>query len=226
MVMEGLSKQSGKQKTVAPRRPFAGRRRFTSSPKAKAGQTTSAGHEPFPTTIEPESLVIVGRITKVIGLDGWVKVLTLSDNPERFEAGSVVLLKTETAVTKPLRVARIRGAGSVNSVGVLFEGFTSREDVSELVGRDLFVHAKDRMPLEEDRFYSDEVTGMVVLSPEGEPVGTVLSLESEAPSPYLVVQSPTHGEVFIPFRKAYILSIDRILRQVRLGEPIQSHVLE
>jgi ribosomal 30S subunit maturation factor RimM len=55
-------------------------------------------------------------------------------------------------------------------------------------------------------------------------VGTVLKLEADAPSPYLVVDSREYGEVLIPFRKVFFAEISKKKARLRLSQELSVHV--
>ena len=172
----------------------------------------------------PGEWVVVGKIGRTIGLAGMVHVLPLTDHPGRFEPGARLFLRRPGAGPRALTVLEAREPGTGGRLAVRFEGVATPEDARALGGAELCIPRAERVPPPKGTFYPDELVGMAVHSPDGEAVGTVLSLENEVPSPYLAVATPDHPEVLIPFRREFIRSIQRETRVVRLREPLDRHI--
>lgn len=176
---------------------------------------------------EPVTWVLVGRVSRAIGLDGWIRVQVFSDNPDRFVPGAQFSIQQKgKAELAEVRIDQIRSCNSDTALDVVLEGYPDKASVSQLVCSELFIKAEERFTPGDDRFFPDELTGMDLMSSDGKAEGVVLSLELDVPSPYLQVNSAKYGEVSIPFRKTFLASIDRKKRQVRLAEPIEIHVLD
>ncbi|NLI77958.1 MAG: 16S rRNA processing protein RimM [Candidatus Riflebacteria bacterium] len=202
----------------------------------KTGQAAAAGHLPgaAPASTGPvpvpageagaEEWVVVGKVGRAIGLAGQVHVIPLTDHPGRFEPGARLFLRRPGAGPRALTVLDARDPGAGGRLAVRFEGVATPEDARALGGADLCIPRAERVPPPKGTFYPDELVGMAVHSPDGEAVGTVLSLENEVPSPYLTVVTPDHPEVLIPFRREFIRSIHRETRVVRLREPLDRHI--
>ncbi|MBF0409214.1 MAG: 16S rRNA processing protein RimM [Candidatus Riflebacteria bacterium] len=174
---------------------------------------------------ESQDLVTVGRIAKTVGLDGWLKVVSFSDFPERFEPGEKLWRESDDIDHPSLLVKDARCGKNDTSYEVLFAGYEDVESAKAILGEKLFVPRSERFDLPEDCFYPDELTGLKVLSPEGKVEGEVLELDDSVPQPYITVKTPLHGEVMIPFKKVFIASIDLSEGNLVLNTPISMHVL-
>lgn len=174
-----------------------------------------------------EPWVAVGKIVKTTGLNGWVKVSLLSDNPSRFKKGARLYLKRRSGeVKEEIVVNAVKEHYMGETLNLLFDGIKNCEEAAGLVNSYLVIPKNLRQKLrDKNTFYPDELADMQVLSPEGDVVGHVVALESEVPSPYLVTQIDELGEVLIPFRKVFISEIDRKARTLRLVEPASVHAL-
>jgi 16S rRNA processing protein RimM len=90
-----------------------------------------------------EPTVVVGRITRAHGVEGEVAVLVLSEVPERFADGSVLLLEDGRALT----VGSSRPHGG--RLLVTFRGVEDRAAAEALRGQVLAVPGSASPPLPE-----------------------------------------------------------------------------
>jgi len=172
------------------------------------------------------SLIQIGRVSKIVGYQGWLRITMLSDNPERFRKGAKVVFHNDIYSGKELVIADIKKCSSDAKIDVLFEEISDDEFAQTFVGGGFFIAPEDRSTPPKDSYYPDELEGMDVLSSEGTRQGIIKHLETNTPSPYLIVQSEDHGEVLIPFRKVFIKKIDRHSRSLMLSSAITTHIPE
>jgi 16S rRNA processing protein RimM len=171
-----------------------------------------------------ENWITVGRVVKVVGLKGWVKVLSNSDNPERFRKGATLFMESATGDFQEVSILDSRSRGTTDTLDLLFEGSTDSESAKLFIGKTLMIPFSLRRDPPKDSFYPDEVNGMTVLAADGTEIGCVERLEAQVPSPYLVIRGASFGEVMIPFRKIFVASIDRVRRVLVLAVPIENHL--
>lgn len=168
--------------------------------------------------------VVIARLAKAVGLHGWVRITMNTDNPERFAPGSELRLLRQGQPITRLKVVDWRETSSPSQIDLMFEGIEDMDTARTLLPGEFVIDRAERVSPPPGAFYPDELEGMKVVGPEGEEEGVVECLVSEVPSPYLVVRSARAGEVFVPYRHANFLSIDRETRTVRLSEPLERHV--
>lgn len=134
---------------------------------------------------------IVGVISKPLGLKGEVFVRPDPDLPYSFDAGEVFRLGDGR---------RLVVAASRNHSGrlvVRFEGFDTREAVEHLRGLVLEV-PREKVALEQDAFWNDDLLGRDVVDDSGEHVGVLEATLDGAAHDYLVIARPDGGEVLVP----------------------------
>lgn len=173
---------------------------------------------------EKDSWVAIGKVLRTVGLDGWVRVSILTDFPERFQPGAELHFQKKYGSPEPCKIEDVRDHFSGTMYEVAFEGYEDRDAVSQLTGAYLVIPKSERAELDDESFYPEEMEGLKVLSPEGKQVGKVLKFESEAPSPYLIVDSPEFGEVLIPFRKVFFSEISKKKAVLKLNHQLSTHV--
>lgn len=136
-------------------------------------------------------MLVAGVVGGARGLRGEVSLDLRTDRPEQcFSPGTVVT--TSSADFPKLTVEGLsfhRGRALV-----YFEEVGSREEAEAIRGVELLVEPQP----EDDAWYSDELAGMSVVSPEGEPLGTVKELRLGAAQDLLVVDV-SGREVLVPF---------------------------
>ncbi|PKL41028.1 MAG: 16S rRNA processing protein RimM [Candidatus Riflebacteria bacterium HGW-Riflebacteria-1] len=173
---------------------------------------------------EEDSLIVIGKVRRTVGLRGWVRVGLNTDYPERFSPGSQVLVKRLTGEPEPVEIEDWREHFSGDAIEIKFVGADDCDAAATFVNTLLVIPKSEREQLSSGtEFYPDELSGMQVVSPEGKVSGVVITLEAEVANPYLVVKTNNGSEVMIPFLKVFIGSVDRKARQVKLVEPLTFH---
>ncbi len=154
--------------------------------------------------------LLAGEVGKPHGISGEVYVLPISDDPRRFEPGSV--LQTEQAEVVVAAARRHR-----NRLLVKFEGIDTRDQAEDLRGP-LFVPAGEARALEEDEFWPHDVVGCSAVLSSGETLGTVTDLIA-GPAQDLLVVETSDGERFIPLVSEIVTSVDIDARRVVIDPP-------
>lgn len=163
-----------------------------------------------------ESRIIVGRITGVHGIRGEVKVLGMTDSPERFRDFRELMVERPGGSEPDLRhVEAVRV--HKGRVLVKFRDVQSRTDAENLVGRSLSILRQDVKPMEEGRYLIQDLLGLTVLDPSGRALGTVREFTEIPENPLLEVKM-RNGEMSVPFSSQYVAEVDLGSRRVVLTE--------
>jgi len=172
-----------------------------------------------------DSWIVIGKVRRTVGLKGWLRIGMNTDYPERFSPGSQVLVKRLTGEPEPIEIEDWREHFSGDAIEIKLVAIDDCDAAATFVNTLLVIPRSEREQLSDNsEFYPDELAGMQVIGPAGEVSGVVISLETEAASPYLVVSTGHGSEVMIPFIKVFISSVDRSSRQIKLVEPVSFHV--
>lgn len=172
-----------------------------------------------------DSWIAIGQVRKTVGLKGWLRVGLLTDFPDRFQPGSQVFVQNRSGETEVATVSEWRGHFTETAIDIKFDGADDCDAAAAYVNAMLVIPKSQRERLRgNSEFYPDELIGMQVLGPDGQPSGKVLKLEADAPCPYILVQTADSTEVMIPFKKIFIKSVDRAAGTVRLVEPVSFHI--
>jgi 16S rRNA processing protein RimM len=152
----------------------------------------------------------VGRIGRAHGLHGYVVVHPETDNPERFVAGSSLLVDG-----RRLTVAGVRTADT--ALLVRFEGIADRTVADALRGSVIAIPAGERRPLHAGEYWPDELVGLRVLDAAGTERGTVVGMIEGSAQDRLVVETPA-GVFEVPFVSALVPEVDQEAGIVRLAD--------
>ncbi|ADE14100.1 16S rRNA processing protein RimM [Nitrosococcus halophilus Nc 4] len=151
--------------------------------------------------------VLIGRISGVYGIQGWVRVYSYTeprDNILRYEPW--YLQQNGKWIARRLLEGRTQGKGIV----VALDGIDDRDVATQWIGREIAVHREQLPPPEEGEYYWADLIGLRVITVQGVELGRVERLLETGANDVLVVQG--ERERLIPFRK------DTIVKQVDLEQ--------
>jgi 16S rRNA processing protein RimM len=121
-------------------------------------------------TAAPPELLVVGRLVGAQGLGGELRVLPLSDFPERFTRRGTRWLQAKGKAAQPVELRSGRQLPGKELFVVRIAGVDSRDAAEALVGHELLVPAADRPPLEPGEFHLLDLVGLEVrLLADGHP---------------------------------------------------------
>jgi 16S rRNA processing protein RimM len=151
---------------------------------------------------EPRFLVI-GEITKPHGVRGEMRVMPLTDRPERFTWLKEIFLGEDGETLVPVTSARLHQ----NFVLLKLAGYETRDAAESLRGTKLVIPADQAIPLEEGEYYLYELIGMDVLTEAGESLGEITDVIETGANNVFVVRG-AERELLIPDIPDVVLDID------------------
>ena len=157
------------------------------------------------TISDGEELISVGRIFGAHGIRGEVKVESLTDFPERFREGEVLILVTPEGAAREvtIRSSRIhRGA-----VLILIDESPDRNAAEALRGGFFKIREKDLMRLPAGEFYHFQLVGLEVRTEDGDAIGTIEEVMPTGARPVLVVRKDGR-EVLLPHIDDVVRAVD------------------
>ncbi|HNT44517.1 MAG TPA: ribosome maturation factor RimM [Syntrophorhabdaceae bacterium] len=145
----------------------------------------------------------VGRVVSTFGIRGELKFHYYNEvKEELLDYTSLFALKGSEFLELKPEGARYRKRLFYLS----FQGFSTVEEVSFLVGKELFVREEDLPRLEEGEYYEYQLIGLEVTTVQGSRLGKVRSLMHTGASDILVVEG--ESELMIPMVEGFIIDID------------------
>lgn len=148
--------------------------------------------------LQSEDKIIVGKLGKVRGLDGSLKIISLTDFDERFDNIAEIFVED-----KIMKVERVKNIGG--EIFIKFFGVDNREQAKTFTNKFLKVDKKNAAPLEDGEFYTFDIIGCEVFDGEkffGK-VENVLKTGSND-----VFQVNGDEEILIPALKSVVKKID------------------
>jgi 16S rRNA processing protein RimM len=142
----------------------------------------------------PEKWVILGRVSGVFGVKGWLKVQSYTD-PHDNIAGFAVWALRMNGVDRVFEVEDAHG--HAGNVVAKLRGLDDRDRARAWVGAEIVIE-RERLPaLEANEFYWTDLEGLEVRTTAGEVLGTVDHLLATGAHDVLVLGDAQN--VLIPF---------------------------
>lgn len=167
-----------------------------------------------PVRDDPRDWVAIGEIAGTFGISGELKVVPLTDFPERFARTPTVYIGDKRA---PYRI--LEGRSHKQHILLRLETITDVDAAERLRGFTLWIPADQITALPQDQFYVHDLIGMRVRHVNGDDLGTVTDVLSSPGNDLYVIQTFDGREVLLPAVKAFIPSIDKDARLITV-DPI------
>jgi 16S rRNA processing protein RimM len=160
-------------------------------------------------TSEP---LAVARVMGVRGLKGDLRVLSLTDTPERLTLDQLVVVEGET---EPRRIVEV--GQSKHGPVLRLEGIRDRDAASALIGRHL-LPAQASPDLPEGTYWWHELEGLEVVTAAGGVIGRLEEVFRAGPNEVYRVLGPG-GEVLVPALKTIVTDIDLAAGRMTILDP-------
>ena len=149
-----------------------------------------------------EQDIVIGKIIAPLGTRGEVKMILLTEFPERFQAGNELALRLPKG--EPKRVKILAERQHKEGLALKLEGVDTRDDAEALRGAEFVIGASDVHELPEGGFYVFDLIGLHVVTDDGRECGEVIEvLQSGANDVYI-----TSTGLCIPALKNVVAKID------------------
>ena len=145
--------------------------------------------------------IIVGRVGAAHGIRGELRIIPLTDFPERFTALREVMVGDEL-----LHIESVKPQGK--NFLMRFREYTVREEAQRLTGRLLTVARAEAAPLDEGEYYVFDIVGLTVYDEEDNELGSVENVLRTGSNDVYAVRSEDGRELLIPALRAVVQSID------------------
>ena len=111
---------------------------------------------------DPQKRVIVGKILGAHGIHGTVRLLPLTDFPERFEEMKEFYLEQEGRAPLILEILSAVPYEGKGQFLLAVKGIESRDEAEALKGYCVTVAPQERPPLDSDEYWIDDLIGLSV----------------------------------------------------------------
>lgn len=151
-----------------------------------------------------ERSIVVGRVTAVFGIKGFVKVASFTDPAENLLDYRPWLLESDGR-WQPVRVDAVQR----HSKGFIarLDGCDDRDEADRFTGRDLAVPRSELPEAGPGEFYWFDLIGLEVMTPAGKRLGRVTRIQETGANDVLVVED-REREHLIPFVEKVVPDVD------------------
>jgi 16S rRNA processing protein RimM len=145
---------------------------------------------------ETSEKVILGRITGVYGVKGWIKVFSYTEPMEAIVDYSPWLIRAQNRQSSPWKRVKLKaGKRHAKTVVAKLENCNDRDEAMAYVGTEIAIEQQQLEELKEkDEFYWQDLIGLRVINQQGIALGVVKSLLETGANDVLVVVSEEDGE--------------------------------
>jgi 16S rRNA processing protein RimM len=150
--------------------------------------------------VDAPGTLLAGEVGKPHGLAGEVYVVPISDDPRRFEPGSILLHSDGRELTVEARREHR------NRMLVKFTGHDTRTDAEGLRGA-LYVRTEEARDLPEGEFWPHELIGCKVMLVDGAEVGEIADVVPGSAHDLLSIRND-RGEFLVPLVKEIVVAVD------------------
>ncbi len=147
-----------------------------------------------------EKSVILGYISGLYGIKGWVKVFSYTQPKENILTYSPWTLQQQEVV---IESGQVQG----KSIVAKLRGFDDRDSAAKLLQQPIKVARERLHDLQSDEYYWVDLIGLSVINRDGKKLGTVSELFATGANDVVVVKAGEQ-EHLLPFLKWVILDID------------------
>ena len=150
---------------------------------------------------EADRRIIIGKVGAPHGVKGEVKIIPMTDFPERFDGMTRCFICDRLITIKGVRHQK-------NHVLMIFDGIAKREDAAALTGTFVSVDRSEAMPLKEGEYYPADIIGLSVEETDGTILGVVTDVIRTGSNDVYVVSLPGRSEdVLVPALKKVVREI-------------------
>ena len=165
---------------------------------------------------DSDERVLLGRISGAHGLKGEVKIATFTAEPEDVAAYGP-LTSADGSVT--FEIASLRPTPG-SAVIARLRGVADRNAAEALRGTELFVPRSVLPPADEDEFYHSDLVGLSAVSPDGEPLGEIVTVQNFGAGDLLELRlSNGRQTLLIPFESVHVPKVDLEAKRITIIIP-------
>lgn len=147
----------------------------------------------------------IGQIVNTFGIKGMVKVVPFTDDINRFDKLTSVLVELNH---QKIEYEIVQVIYHKNMVCLKFKGIDQIEQAERLRNGVLKVHRKDGAKKEEDSYYIVDLLGLPVYSDEGNELGVLEDIYNTGSNDIYVVKNKLGKQLLLPAISDVIKNID------------------
>ncbi len=147
----------------------------------------------------------IGKIVNTHGIKGELKVVPMTDEPQRFSKLKEVFVERKSMERYEIEAVRYHK----NFVLLKLKGVDNMNDGELFKNATLKIDRKDSLPLNKDEYYISDLYDLEVYTEEERYLGTIQDIiYTGSNDVYVVRHSETQKEILLPAIKQVILQVD------------------
>ena len=151
--------------------------------------------------------ISIGYVSAAHGVKGEVRIVPLTDFPERFSRMDVLDLYLNGELARKLNVSRVRRHASKNEL-IIESDIPDRAEAERLVGAAVLIEPEDRVSLPEGSFWVDDLIGLSVVDKDRKTLGVVEDLLLTGGKELYEIRDGNGKRHYIPAVEDFIKDID------------------
>jgi 16S rRNA processing protein RimM len=160
-----------------------------------------------PKQIETEWATI-GKVVALFGIRGELKVLLLTDIPNRFAGLGAVYAGPDHIRRLIQSVRPYKG----EMIVLKLEGIDDANTAESLRDQNLAIPVSELAQLPPDSYYQHDILGLMVITLDGQKLGSIVDIIVTGSNDVYVIKVPNGSQVLIPAIKDVIKQVDLIRR--------------
>ncbi len=167
---------------------------------------------------EADDRIIIGKVGAPHGVKGEVKIIPLTDFPERFYA-----MKMLTIGAKSFAVAKTRTATNGNPI-IKLTDVDDRDAAACLTGQTVTVAKSETVPLKEGEYYAFDIVGLRVFDENDHYFGVVTDVLKTGSNDVYAVKDDAGRELFLPALKKIVRKIDTDNKRMIIIADVEEYI--
>lgn len=159
-----------------------------------------------------KQLFRVGKIVNTQGIKGELRIIPVTDFPDRFQPGLEFIIDQDKK--SPIEVIVESARPHKNFILLKFKGYNSINDVEQWKGGELFVTEDNLAELEEGEYYFHQLLGLDVKTEDGTLIGTLKDILQTGANDVYVVAREGNKDLLLPVIDECVLDIDLVEKVV------------
>ena len=156
---------------------------------------------------------LIAKVEQVFGKDGYVKLQSFTDFPERF----LSIKKVYLDFWGDKKIFYVEDVKDLNGkIVIKFKRFDSLRDCQVLIGREIYVDENEKVTLPDNHFFVHDLIGSEVIV-ENETIGVVSEVIKSKANDVLVILNDSKEEKLIPFVLNFIEKFDAAKKKLILN---------
>jgi 16S rRNA processing protein RimM len=152
----------------------------------------------------------IGKAVALFGIRGELKVLLLTDIPNRFAGLGAVYAGPDHTRRLIQSVRPYKG----EMIVLKLEGIDDADTAESLRDQNLAIPVSELAQLPPDSYYQHDILGLMVITLNGQKLGSIVDIIVTGSNDVYVIKAPDGSQVLIPAIKDVIKQVDLIRRTI------------